>query len=122
MKNGKKILVSLVVISIIMLFLFVSQSNAAAIDPNNYNPGSVSTSEAQSFFDKAGVILGAVRTLGVVISVLVLMFVGIKYMLGSVEERADYKKAMMPYVIGAILLFATTTFVTIIFDWAKDLF
>lgn len=34
------------------------------------------------------------------------MILGIKYMMGSAEERANYKRSMIPFVIGAILLFA----------------
>ena len=39
---------------------------------------------------------------------------GIKYMLGSVEEKADYKKDMIPYLIGAVLLFAITVIVKVL--------
>ena len=33
------------------------------------------------------------------------MILGIKYMLGSLEERASYKRSMLPYIVGAVLLF-----------------
>lgn len=51
------------------------------------------------------VILGLIRNIGSVIAVGILMVLGIKYMVGSIEERASYKKSMLPYLIGAILLF-----------------
>ena len=41
---------------------------------------------------KAESILGVIQTVGTIISVIVLMIIGIKYMLGSVEERSEYKK------------------------------
>ncbi len=37
--------------------------------------------------------------------VIILIAIGIKYMLGSVEEKVEYKKHMMPYVLGAFVLF-----------------
>ena len=51
-------------------------------------------------------ILSIVRVAGTIIAVGVLMVLGIKYMMGSAEEKAEYKKTMIPYLIGAILLFA----------------
>ena len=34
------------------------------------------------------------------------MVLGVRYMMGSAEEKAEYKKVMIPYLIGAVLLFA----------------
>ncbi|MCI8621854.1 MAG: hypothetical protein HFJ50_09445 [Clostridia bacterium] len=34
------------------------------------------------------------------------MILGIKYMMGSLEQRATYKKSMLPLLIGAVLLFS----------------
>ena len=36
---------------------------------------------------------------------IILVVLGIKYMMGSAEEKAEYKKTMIPYVVGAILIF-----------------
>ena len=33
-------------------------------------------------------------------------------MLGSVEEKAEYKKSLMPYIIGCIFVFAASTIAT----------
>ena len=38
------------------------------------------------------------------VSVITLVVLGIKYMVGSIEERAEYKKSMIPYLIGAFLI------------------
>lgn len=43
------------------------------------------------------------------LSLIFLICLGIKYMLGSVEERAQYKKTMLPYLIGAILVFGASS-------------
>jgi len=47
-----------------------------------------------------------IRNVGIVAAVIILMYIGIKYMLGSAEEKAEYKKVFMPYLIGAVLLFS----------------
>ena len=62
--------------------------------------------------------LGIIRTVGVVLSVLMLIVIGIKYMLGSTEEKAEYKKSLMPYVIGAGLVFSASAIAQIIYDLA----
>lgn len=40
-----------------------------------------------------------------VISVFVGIYIGIKYMVGSVEEKADYKKMLLPYVAGCLAVY-----------------
>ena len=37
-------------------------------------------------------------------------------MLGSVEERAEYKTSMVPYIWGAVLVFGITNILAIIMD------
>ncbi len=61
-------------------------------------------------------ILGIIRTIGTVITVAVLMILGIKYMMGSTDEKAEYKKSMIPYFVGVILLFAAVNLTSLIYD------
>ena len=70
-------------------------------------------------FGKA--IVSVVRVVGVIVAVVVLLILGIKYMVGSAEERAEYKKTMVPYIVGAVLIFASTTLVGIVYDLATSL-
>ena len=42
-------------------------------------------------------------------------------MMGSAEEKAEYKKTMIPYVVGAILLFAATTIANAVYNFANGL-
>ena len=42
-------------------------------------------------------------------------------MMGSLEERAEYKKTLMPYVIGAVMMFAASSLVNIIYNIAINL-
>lgn len=61
-------------------------------------------------------IIGAIQVIGIVIAVVVLLVLGIKYMVGSAEEKAEYKKTMMPYVVGALLIFAASTIVNVLYN------
>ena len=49
------------------------------------------------------------------------MIIGIKYMLGSVEEKSEYKKTMIPYLIGAAIVFSGTTLPQIIYQLASNI-
>ena len=52
---------------------------------------------------------------GVIVSVITLMVLGIKYMFGSIEEKAEYKKTAIYYIIGAVLIFSGTTVPNILY-------
>ena len=57
---------------------------------------------------------------GTVASVIVLIVLGLKYMMGSAEEKAEYKKTMMPYVIGAALVFAASAIAGILYSFLSN--
>lgn len=59
-------------------------------------------------------ILTVISNVGMAVAVIMLAILGIKYMLGSVEEKAEYKEGLIPYVIGAFILFGITSFVKIL--------
>lgn len=61
-------------------------------------------------------IIGVMAIIGSAVSLIVLMILGIKYMLGSLEERAEYKKTMLAYVIGAIFVFASSTIAGFVYN------
>jgi len=59
-------------------------------------------------------ILSAITNIGIIVTAIMSAVLGVKYMLGSVEEKAEYKKDLIPYLIGSILLFGVCTFVKIL--------
>lgn len=62
-------------------------------------------------------IVGILQTVGIVLSVVVLIIIGIKYMMGSAEEKAEYKKTMIPYLVGAALIFAASVFAQVVYQF-----
>lgn len=66
-------------------------------------------------------IIGIITTVGIVVSVVVLVVLGIKYMIGSAEEKAEYKKTMIPYIVGAILVFAASTIASIVMSISNNI-
>ena len=63
-----------------------------------------------------GKIINIIPVVGIVVAIAVVLIIGIKYMTGSVEQKAEYKKVMIPYIIGAVLLVAGTSIVKVIFN------
>ena len=111
----------LIVISILCLSLvissFVYKSNATGLDilqnPDAYKSSNDDNSGA---IEIGNIIVWLVRTVGEAIAVIMLLIIGIKYILGSVEEKAEYKKSMWPYVLGAILIFAGSALTNVIYE------
>ncbi len=59
-------------------------------------------------------IINVITNIGMVVAVAVLVILGIKYMMGSAEEKAEYKKTLIPYFIGALLIFSAAAIVKVI--------
>ena len=66
-------------------------------------------------------IIATIRTVAMIAAIIVLMVLGIKYMMGSAEEKASYKKTMMPYVIGAVLVFGAGAVADMVYKFAQGL-
>ena len=64
--------------------------------------------------DMINTVLSVITNIGMIIAVLMSAIIGIKYMLGSLEERADYKGTLIPYLTGALLLFGICTVIKIV--------
>lgn len=122
MKN-KLFKIILIIATLILLFCnskVYAVNHDPTTNPDFWKPEDIG-SESE-LVEKAGAILGLVNTIGVICSVIALLIIGFKYMIGSVEEKAEYKQAMMPYIIGSVLVFATTTLPNVIFNLTKGLF
>ena len=119
MKKTGKLIVALCII-LTLLTLCVT-SFAAPLKPTDLYPGDDFVQGQTEIQDLGKNIVGLVQTVGVVVAVVILLVLGIKYMMGSAEEKADYKKSMIPYIVGAVLIFASTTVVNIVYNLAMGL-
>ena len=114
MKNKK------ILIFIIMLLVFTISIHATVLasgpldDPDAFDPSKTSLSNTK-VTEKVKVILNVISVIGIIAGVITLTIIGVKYMLGSVQEKAEYKKTMFSYLIGAILLVSICTIVQFIY-------
>lgn len=80
------------------------------------------TSAAQNDVTKIGnQLIGIITTVGVVVAVIILLVLGIKYMMGSASEKAEYKKTMIPYLVGAILIFGASAITKVVVGLAQGI-
>lgn len=120
-KTNKKTLfniTSVLLMTLLLIYLFTTNIYAS-ITPSYYKPAS--DGDSQKLLSKANKVLGQIQVIGSIVSVITLAIMGIKYMVGSVEEKAEYKKTMLPYVIGAILVFATSNLLVVIYKFGQGL-
>ena len=59
--------------------------------------------------------------IGICIAVLIGIFLGILWMISSVEDKAEIKKALIPYIVGCIVIFGAFTIWKVIVDFGQTL-
>lgn len=74
------------------------------------------------FEEKARTLIGIVQIFGSLCAIICLIILGVKYMTGSIEEKAQYKKTLMPYFIGAMMVFGISNFLVVIYNVAIAIF
>lgn len=90
---------------------------ATVVNPGTFDPSNkINSTTDTTVLKKAGKIIGAIQGFGSVVALGALVYIGIRYMIGSTEEKAMYKETMIPYLIGSILLFASVNVVGAIYD------
>ena len=113
----KKQIVGIMIIIFIIFINVVSYGFSVENMTGKDLPG-----DTQTKIDNFGQgIIKVITTVGSICSVVVLIMLGVKYMMGSVEEKAEYKKTLLPYVIGASMVFAASSLVSIIYNIAINL-
>ena len=70
--------------------------------------------------DIVGFIIRLMRIGSILLTVLVITILGIKYIIGSVEQKADYKKAYINIIIGVVLVTMVTSIIDVIFSMAQN--
>ena len=121
--NAKTQKILVFIATILLIFslganVVLAADNSSLITPNSITAQAPSSNEIQ---DVGGKILGVLQTIGVVLAVVILVILGIKYMMGSAEEKAEYKKTMIPYLVGAVFIFAAPILANIVYNFVKDL-
>ena len=118
MKKSIKIisilLMALVVITTISANVFATNTGEVLEKlENKTKSANVETGEIET---TAGKVIKIMQTVGIIVGVIVLVVLGIKFMMGSAEEKAEYKKTFIPLIIGAIVLISAFSIASFLFS------
>lgn len=116
-KTMKRTMQIVTVLLLAIVLISFTTNVFAAITPSELKPAEVDTGDLKTTAQR---VMGFIRNIAVIASVIIIMVLGVKYMLGSVEEKAEYKKSFMPLIIGIILVVAATSIATFIFNIAGN--
>ncbi len=120
----KKICKKLTMLGITLSTMMYSTMALAAgevktgVNPNEFSM-KTETNAANTVKNFGENMLGIVSTAASVLAVIILIILGVKYMMGSAEEKAEYKKTLLPYVIGAVFVFGAGLIASVIFGIAQ---
>ena len=118
MKKAIKILLVMMIL-ITAFTITVNAASSSGVNPNSFTGDpNYNTSSIQGLGNK---VIQIVSVVGSIASVIVLVVLGIKYMMGSAEEKAEYKKTLLPYLVGAALVFAASSIAGIVFNFTSSL-
>lgn len=111
MKSNKFLKITFIIIQVICLILTVT--NITYADMYEIYKGS------NPFNLQIGKIIGLIQAIGMAIAVIMLTYIGIKYIYASPEGKAELKQQLFPYFIGCLLLFGGSWLIGIIANVAN---
>lgn len=112
MKNKTLKIIAVLLIAIALITLSTTIVRATTgFEPIEPKPAGTA---GEKVTNAAGQVLTIVRIVGMAVAVIMLTILGIKYVAASPNEKADYKKGMTVYVVGAVLLFGASALLSVI--------
>lgn len=73
-----------------------------SLESDDNKLGSIDTTEVKNQMDK---IYNILLSLGIALTVIIGAILGIKFMLGSSDEKAQIKETLIPYIVGCIVIY-----------------
>ena len=110
--NLKKISTVLIIFTLVILLV------GSTVQAFNINDIKGTENDAKEIKTVGNKVIQILSVVGSILSVIVIIVLGIKYMIGSVEEKAEYKRTLIPYLIGATFIFAASSIAGIIYQVA----
>lgn len=102
-----KKMIKTMLIMLIVVFITIPCFGTGEIDIETFEP--TYKTDMGTAKTLGGKILGYIVNIAAVSSVCIIAYIGLKFMVGSVEQRAEYKKYYMPLIIGMFLVVGSGT-------------
>lgn len=111
----------IVLILLICIITIISSVNAFAVSIETFNEDK-EIGEVQNAIDKMGsTAITIIRIASVAIAIVMLLVIGMRYMVSAPGDRADIKKHLIAYVVGAFILFGVNGILTIILKFSEQI-
>jgi len=113
------------------LLLLTMLTNVSCADTAVQSPESVRVASSSGYLGisqphieeglvgSLGGIISVVQIVGTAVAVGASIYLGIRYILSSVEEKADIKKKMVPFIVGVVIFYGATGILQLISAVAK---
>ncbi len=93
---------------LIFLLVFLLSNITYAVDVNEVISKVTTPPEKEKVGEIMGNAMGIALTIGGIIAAVMMVVIAIKYLASSPNEKAELKKYLIPYMVGAILVFASS--------------
>lgn len=110
-----------VVLAVIVVNFFTAISYADNFDIAGYN-ATAGSSIKDPFQKGIGAVVDVIRIVGTGVAIIIISYIGMKYMMAAPGERADMKKSSIQFVVGAIIVFGSANILAAIVTFATGLF
>lgn len=105
---------------VLVLFLIgiIATSLSVVFGADIPTAGTDKSGASSSVQNIVGALIFIIQIIAFAAAVIMLMFLGIKYITASPDGKAEIKKSSVQYVVGAIILFAATGILQIVRNFA----
>jgi len=113
---GNKLVIKLLIAVLIVVMFSTSTAMAVTVD-DMYNSGMnwISAGNATDNVNEGNIknvsdtIYSILLTIGIIVAVIIAAVLGVKFMMGTVEQQANIKEQLVPFLIGCVIVFGAFT-------------
>ncbi len=117
-KSIKLISTMLIIVALMSTFSTVCFATTEAGTVGGVSIPAGEAADTATIAKKAADIVATIRNIAAIAAVIIVAILGVKYMLGSVEEKAEYKKSFVPLIVGVIVVVLALQIANMIFGLA----
>ena len=110
-------ILTIMLVAICLVTAFCRVVNA--ITPTDIKAQTVTTGD-EKIKNVGGSVLGIIQAVGIAAGVVIIAYMGVKYITSSPDGKAEIKKQAAVYVLGAAFLMLAPTVASIVFNLVGD--
>ena len=103
-----------ILLTIFLILIIISITNIVFADEITSAMSGINASNGNSVVVSTGrQILGVVTAIGISVALVMIIVIAIRFLLASADGKAELKQQLIPYLIGAIIIFAASSLLQI---------